>query len=130
SSKAEPNSDEETPEAWSEIEIVQRMMLTLPAQMEIEQFKAEQPTTTYGEFKREILNEIARCLNMPFNVAAGNSAGYNYSSGRLDHQIYFRSIAITQGDCGDIVLDRLFRAWYQEATLLRLARPMNTRRRF
>ncbi len=36
---------------------------------------AEQPATTYAEFKREILNEIARCLNMPFNVAAGNSSG-------------------------------------------------------
>jgi hypothetical protein len=36
--------------------------------------KSEQP-----EFKKEILNEIARCLNMPFNVAAGNSSGYNYA---------------------------------------------------
>ena len=49
----------------------------------------QKPSTTYAEFKKELLNEIARCLNMPFNVAAGNSSGYNYASGRLDHQTYF-----------------------------------------
>ncbi len=41
------------------------------------QMQRRATTTTYAEFKREILNEIARCLNMPFNVAAGNSSGYN-----------------------------------------------------
>ena len=45
--------------------------------------QAEQPTTTFAEFKHEILNKIARCLNMPFNVGAGNSSGYNYASERL-----------------------------------------------
>ena len=29
---------------------------------------------------------------MPFNVAAGNSSGYNYASGRLDWQTYFRAL--------------------------------------
>ncbi len=52
----------------------------------IGQVRAEQPTTAYGDFKHEIINEIARPLQMPFNVAAGNSSGYNYVSGRLDHQ--------------------------------------------
>lgn len=129
SSQADPNDGEDAAAPWSEIEISQRMLLTLPSKMQLQQLKAEQPTTTYGEFKREILNEIARCLNMPFNVAAGNSAGYNYSSGRLDHQIYFRSIGITQCDCEDIVLDRLFRGWYHEARLLGLVRPLDLRRR-
>ena len=60
------------------------------------QVEPKQPTTTYAEFKKEILNEIARCLNMPFNIAAGNSSGYNYASGRLDHQTYFKSIRVDQ----------------------------------
>lgn len=123
-------ADADTEDAVSpfeEIEIVQRMMLTLPNHMQLQQLKAEQPTTTYGEFKREILNEIARCLSMPFNVAAGNSSGYNYSSGRLDHQIYFRSIGITQQDCERVVLDRLFCEWYHEATLLGIAKRLELR---
>jgi hypothetical protein len=33
---------------------------------------------------------------MPFNVAAGNSSGYNYASGRLDHQTYFKAIRVEQ----------------------------------
>ena len=45
----------------------------MPGGWKMSQIEAEQPATTYAEFKREILNEIARCLNMPYNVAAGNS---------------------------------------------------------
>jgi capsid protein len=82
------------------------------------QIKAEQPGTTYGEFKRELLNEIARCLNIPFNIAAGNSSGYNYASGRLDHQTYYKSIRVEQADCNSVVLDSLLAAWMAEAQLL------------
>jgi hypothetical protein len=38
----------------------------MPGGWKMAQMHAEQPATTYAEFKREILNEIARCLNMPF----------------------------------------------------------------
>ena len=61
------------------------MLLTMPEGWDATQFKPEQPTSSYKEFKGEILNEMGRCLNAPFNVIAGNSSGYNYSSGRLDH---------------------------------------------
>jgi len=104
--------------AFAEIDIERRMMTTLPEGWEPSQLKAEQPTTTYEMFKREILNEIARCLNMPYNIAAGNSSGYNYASGRLDHQTYFKSIRVDQVDCGEVVLDRIFNAWSQYAELL------------
>ena len=80
--------------------------------------RAEQPATTYAEFKREVLNEIARCLNMPFNVAAGNSSGYNYASGRLDHQTYFKSIRVEQSQIARTVLDRILHAWLREAILI------------
>ena len=68
----------------------------MPGGWRLGQIQAEQPSTTYAEFKKEILNEIARCLNMPYNVAAGNSSGYNYASGRLDHQTYYKSIRVDQ----------------------------------
>jgi capsid protein len=94
------------------------MMTTLPQGWDITQLKAEQPTTKYSDFKKEILNEIARTLNLPFNVAIGNSAGYNYASGRLDHQTYFKNVRIAQHKLGIEILDRLFEAWYSEAVLL------------
>lgn len=80
--------------------------------------EAQFPTTTYGEFKREILNEIARCLNMPFAISAGNSSGYNYASGRLDHQMYFKSIRVEQAHLEAVVLDRVLSAWLAEARLI------------
>lgn len=129
SSTADANDGGDTAKPFEEIEITRRMLLTLPNQMQLQQLKAEQPVTTYGMFKQEILNEIARCINMSYNIAAGNSSNYNFSSGRLDHQLYFRSIAIIQSDCEAAVLDRLFREWYREAVLLNLVPRMELRYR-
>jgi capsid protein len=72
----------------------------------------------YGDFKGQVINEIARPLNMPFNVATGNSAGYNYASGRLDHQAFHKAIRIDQSYIEEVVLDRIFNAWFQEAVLI------------
>lgn len=105
-------------EPMDTIELERNTLLTLPAGWKMGQVKAEQPTTTYGDFKRELLNEIARCLNMPFNIAAGNSASYNYSSGRLDHQTYYKAIRIDQQHMEERVLDPILGAWIGEAMLL------------
>jgi lambda family phage portal protein len=104
-------------EPFDEVEIVRRMMVTLPAGWQMSQFKAEQPATTYPDFKHEILEEIARCLGIPTNIARGNSSGYNYSSGRLDHQTYYKSIAVDQSDVARYLLDRILAAWMDEASL-------------
>lgn len=53
----------------------------------------------------------------PFNVAIGNSAGYNYASGRLDHQVYYKSLRVQQSFYQRAVLDRIFAVWFREAAL-------------
>jgi lambda family phage portal protein len=105
-------------EAFEEITLESRMATILPAGWTLGQMKSEQPTTTYPAFKKEILNEIARCLNMSYNVAAGNSSGYNYSSGRLDWQTYYRAIRIDQSFMEKKVLVKLFAAWRREWALV------------
>jgi len=115
---APANGEADAVEPMDIIELEKRMLLTLPGGWKMGQVKAEQPATTYKEFKHEILNEIARCLNMPFNVAAGNSSGYNYASGRLDHQTYFKSIRVDQARFNAKVLDRILNAWMREAILI------------
>lgn len=110
--------DDVIPDPFEELEIVRRMMMTLPAGSKLHQFDAKQPVNTYEMFKREILCEIARCLNMPYNVAAGDSSRYNYASGRLDHQTYFKAIKVERGHCERIALDRIFVAWLDEALLI------------
>lgn len=90
------------------------MLLTMPGGWKMSQLDPKQPATTYAEFKHEILNEIARCLNMPYNIAACNSSGYNYSSGRLDHQTYYKSIRVEQAFVEEVILDRVLELWLKE----------------
>jgi capsid protein len=104
----------DTVEPLDVIEIERNALVTMPAGWKLGQFKAEQPATAYKDFKHEILNEIARALGMPFNIAAGNSAGYNYASGRLDHQTYFKSIRVDQDYVAKNALDRILYAWLRE----------------
>jgi lambda family phage portal protein len=94
----EPNMAVFTPEGWE------------PAQI-----KAEQPTTTFSEFCTGVIAEAARPFSMPKNVALCDSSGYNYASGRLDHQTYFKSIRVEQSHLEDVVLDRILAAWLAEA---------------
>jgi len=96
------------------IDIGRNELISIPDGWDMAQFKAEQPTDTYKEFKAEIINEAARCLNMPANVAMGNSSGYNYASGRLDFQTYDRSIDVDRDGLERDVLDRIYRAWLEE----------------
>jgi lambda family phage portal protein len=115
---APANGEADPVEAMDLVELERRMATVLPGGWRLGQIQAEQPSTTYAEFKKELLNEIARCLNMPFNVAAGNSSGYNYASGRLDHQTYYKSIRVDQDQMALVVLDRILRAWLDEAVLI------------
>jgi len=115
---APPSGEADPIEPMDAIELEKRMLLTMPGGWKMGQVHAEQPTTGYAEFKHEILNEIARCLNMPFNIAACNSSGYNYASGRLDHQTYFKSIRVEQAHLEAVVLDRILDAWTDEAVRL------------
>lgn len=105
-------------EPLDRIELVKKQLTTLPAGWQMQQLKAEQPTTTYGEFKGEILNEIGRASDMPFNRAAGNSSKYNYASGRMDAQGYHRTICSDRRHIEHHVLRRVLRAFFDEASLI------------
>jgi lambda family phage portal protein len=111
------NGEAQALEPMDVVELEKRMATVLPDGWRLGQIEAQQPTTSYAEFKREILNEIARCLNLPYNIAACNSSGYNYASGRLDHQTYYKAIRVEQAHLAEAVLDRIFAAWVNEAML-------------
>lgn len=96
------------------INLERNAMTTLPDGWDISQLKAEAPTDAHDAFVKAILREIARCIDMPFNIAAGDSSSYNYASGRLDHQTYFRSIDIERAYFVRRCLKPLFRDWLRE----------------
>jgi lambda family phage portal protein len=105
-------------EPMDTIRLEKRSLLTMPGGWRMEQMRAEQPTTTYPQFVQAKLNEACRCLNMPYNIAAGNSSGYNYASGRLDHQTYYKALRVDQARLAGQALDRIFAAWLAEARLI------------
>jgi capsid protein len=90
--------------------------VSIPAGWKAVQMKAEQPTTTFGDFKGEGLDEAGRGVCMPSNIVRGNSSQYNYASGRLDHQGFFKAVMIEQGDLFELdAMDVVLDAYFQEA---------------
>lgn len=100
--------------AMDTITIPKNAMMTIPEGWGMSQLKAEQPTTTYAEFKNEILLEAVRCILMPRNIAKGDSSEYNYASGRLDKQQWEKSINIHRKRIETIVLDKFIGLWLDE----------------
>lgn len=115
-------------EPFEAMELERGMMTVLPEGWDAQQMRAEQPTTMYPDFKRELLNEIGRCLEMPRNVVTGDSSSYNYASGRLDHQVYFRAIRVEQAVIERVVLDVILADFLAEAVLIEGLLPQSMRR--
>ena len=109
---------EERPEMMDTFELERGMATVLPEGYEISQIKPEHPTSTFAEFDKRLLNGQARGLGQPMNVATGNSEGYNYASGRLDHQSFIRTMDVEQNDLGSDQLDHIFIAWWSELLLI------------
>lgn len=115
-----PAAEVDEIEAFQSMDIEKRSLVTLPEGWSVSQLRAEQPTSTFSDFHKQILNSIARGLGIPYNVAALNSADYNYASGRLDWQVYSQTMRVERDNLERLMLDRLLEAWADEASLLGL----------
>jgi lambda family phage portal protein len=107
-----------TPEAMDVFELTNRMVTVMPDGYQLGQLKPEQPTTTYGEFKREILAEAFAAFSMPFNVGAHDSSDFNFASGKLDRLGYARMARIDQTEWESDCLLPVFLVWASWATLV------------
>jgi len=114
--EATESGEDET--AFDTVDFARGQILTLPYGWKYTQADAKNPTATFVQFQHELIGQLARCLNMPFNIAAGNSSSYNYASGRLDHQTYRKTIEVERAAMIDELLDPIFWAWFDEATLI------------
>jgi capsid protein len=101
-----------------ELPIKRNMLTTLPMGWKLNMTKPEQPTTSYGDFKKEVLTDVARPLCMPRNIANGSSADYNYSSGKLDFLSYAKNQGIERHDLEETFLNDLFFKWLEEALMI------------
>ncbi len=104
--------------AFDEMELTPGTMTSLPDGWELGQVKAEQPTTTFTEFKRELTGDAGRGQGLPFGKATGNSSGYNYASGRLDNQSYYKLVKVDQDFTSIVICDNLARDFLREYCLI------------
>lgn len=112
----EPEYDEVDP--FESVEIDRGMMVAMPKGYKMNQFKPEQPTTNYTEFRNAIINEAGRSEQMPAGKSRGDSSSYNYASGRLDNQDYYEGVEVDRDDTGVAVLDKMVGWWVEEARLV------------
>ncbi len=99
------------------VEIDYDMSTYVPRGWEPVQLRADQPATTFEMFRNAIWNEVARCADMPYNVAAANSSKSNYASGRLDYQLWDSAIDVEHSEWDDMCLDAVLEAFFDEAVL-------------
>jgi lambda family phage portal protein len=98
---------------------VDRGMLTaVPYGWKLAQLRAEHPATTFEMFEKALTAEVARCILMPFNRAAGNSSGFTFASGKLDRDDYLETVEVEQHSFGIKVMDKIFDWWLTEAAMV------------
>jgi lambda family phage portal protein len=115
---APPDGESESVEALDSISLERNMMLTVPAGWKMAQLDSKQPTATHGEFVKIILSEIARCVVSTYGTIAGDFSGHNYASGRLDNQLYHKSILVDRSFWESEVLNPIFSRWFREYALV------------
>jgi capsid protein len=113
-----PDGESEDLAALDAIPLERNMMLTVPAGWKMGQLDSKQPTANHAEFVKVILSEVARCVCSTYGTVAGDFSGFNYASGRLDNQIYHKSILVDRSRWEKDVLNRIFSLWLKEYLLI------------
>lgn len=122
-----PESNDLDPEAWEKIPIDRRMLTTVPAGWKMAQLKAEQPATGHPEFVRTCLTELATGHSITYEIASGDYSNVNYSSGRLGHQRFQRTINVDRCRMERTALNPILREWLREAVAVRLIPNLTSR---
>jgi capsid protein len=106
-----PENEEPDPvEAFDSFPAPRRSGLTLPRGWDATQLKPEQPAANHTDFLNTTLTGIGAGIGQPRNVATNDSSSYNFSSAKLDHQLYYRLIRRVQRRLMS-VYDRVFNKW-------------------
>lgn len=116
-----PDTEDEAAEcgeAFSTTEIERGLMTQLPDGTDAKQMKSEHPNQAYEPFKHELLKESGRPVNAPFNVSAGDSSPYNFSSAKMDRGLYTTSIRCNRERYRRTCIERIFNEWYREGRMI------------
>jgi len=87
------------------------MAAVVPQGWSLKGLKPEQPTSTHSDFVKTIVAELARCLNVPYNVAALDNSGHSWATSRADVEAYYRSVECERNLLESAALNKLFASW-------------------
>ncbi|TXI80770.1 MAG: phage portal protein [Cupriavidus sp.] len=104
--------------AFTPLQIPPGTIPLLPEGWQPFQSDMQRSVTGFGEFSDQIINEAARPVSMPRNIATGNSSNYNFSSAKMDKATYYSAVGIDQNDVGDDVLDPMLELFLEELSAL------------
>ncbi len=102
-------------EAMDEIQLARHAGMVMPAGYGAFQFDPKQPSVSYAEYMRERKSSMGRPLGMPYNIAAADSKGQNFASGRLDHQMFLLFVLTIRNRDSRRKLKPIFGRWLNEA---------------
>lgn len=88
---------------------------TLPPGWRPMMVAAQQPSTTYSEYRKERQGDLGRGQSMPAMIVRQDASRHNYSSARFDSQGYNRAVKRLRGWLISRYLDRLAEIVLREA---------------
>ena len=119
--------DSEYLEVSESTEIERRTQSTGPPGWEPAMLTPQQPSTGYVDYRKEHQASIGRPVNMPLMLVRLTAERHNYSSARMDIQLYLGQLLVLQTMIESQSLNRLVDALAQEAELAGLL-PRRPRR--
>ena len=106
--------DVEKVRTWYQFSLPRDSIITLPNKHKLNTLNMQNPTDSQSAFALQIKIDAGRNLNVPRNVALGDSSEYNYASGRMDFQEYDKTIRIEHNMLELNALDKILEAWCAE----------------
>lgn len=103
-------------ETFKRFTLPSRSFVTLPLGYDLQQYELSNPSDSQQQFALNVKIDCARCLLATRNVVTGDSSNYNYASGRLDFQSYYRAINDIRSRMEDEILNKIFDLWFAEYT--------------
>ncbi len=104
--------------AFKRVPIFNGTMSQLPSGMKANTIDPKQPATTYDMWQTVCIGEACRPLSYPLILALGTAQKFNFSSAKLDVKQYRGTLTVERSDCETVVMNKSFKAWYQEAVLV------------
>jgi capsid protein len=91
--------------------------MAIPSGWAPEQITPQHPGAQFEAFSQEIHRMFGRPVGMPLIRVRCSAAGSNYSSARLDVQMYWREVESEESHLEHVKCDPLFALWYREMRL-------------